>query len=366
MTGRDKILEEALAAGRKSNWNGVYLIGTGAGKGKIMIEAAKEINPKNILYLCNTTLLRDKMFIDEIHKWDAKYLLPRMEMYCYQTACKFENKSYDLLLADEFDAALTPKYIKAITNNNFNKKILVSATLDDVKRKQAAKIAPIIYERKAKELIEDGVLNKVDYYFVNYNLTATENYQYLDYNKQFKTLLNEVQTAHTKHKLEMLQIQRKHFMSSLNSSADVTKWIIKNLEPRDEKILVFCGLTEQADKISKNVYHSNSTDQDLLNKFDKGEIKTAVVINKVDRGVNIDSIKHIVHESIGSSKTKLTQRIGRGMRLEVDDTLNVFFLIPYFNHPLHGRKPTIVQQWVTSSTSDMDLTNAKTINYTPK
>ena len=61
------------------------------------------------------------MFIDELHKWDAAYLLHVMDRQCYQTTYKWKDKHYDLVLADEFDAALTEKYIQVFKNNTFKK-----------------------------------------------------------------------------------------------------------------------------------------------------------------------------------------------------------------------------------------------------
>lgn len=360
---KDKLQEAAFKAASKAGFNGIILMPTGSGKGKVMIDIVKHLKPRTILYLCDSTLLRDKMIVDEFRVWGAEEYLDRMDRVCYQTAYKWKDVSYDLILADEFDAALTPTRQQIFKNISSKYKILVSATLDDKKRAKAKQVAPIVFERELKTLIEDKVLNKVDYYYVNFDLTPAENIAYLDYNKQFRTLLNNIQTADVRQRLEQLQIRRKQFLSSLSSSARVTKWMLKNLEPRKQKILIFCGLSEQADRIHKNSFHSNSNDQSLIHQFDAGRILTLVVVNKVDRGLNIDSVRHVIHESIGRSRIRMTQRTGRGMRLQVDETLNVFFLVPYFNHPFHGHKATIVKDWIVSSTEGMDLTNVKTINY---
>jgi superfamily II DNA or RNA helicase len=363
MTEKDKLQKQAFDAARKADFNGIILLPTGTGKGKIMIDIVKHLKPKNILYLCDTTLLRDKMIVDEFRQWGADAYLDVMDRVCYQTAYKWKNKHYDLILCDEFDASLTPKRRAIYNNITADNRIMVSATLDDDKRTMAKKIAPIIFEVTPAELGERKVLNKVDYYYVNYDLTPAENIRYLNYNKEFSGLLNQVQSSTVKAKLEWLQIQRKQFLSSLGSSVKVTKWILKNLEPRKQKILIFCGLSEQADKICQHSYHSNSEDQGVLQQFDAGHILTLAVVNKVDRGLNIAGVRHIIHESTGRSKTRVTQRTGRGMRLDVEETLNVFFLIPHFIHPWHGKKETVVKQWIVDSTKDMNLTNVKTINY---
>lgn len=365
MTGKDKLLEEALAAVKKANYDGIVLLPTGSGKSRLMIEAAKILNPESILYLCDSQDLRDRDFPNELAKWDANYLLPRMELMCYKSAYKLVGKQYSLLLADEFDASLTPKYCKVYKNNKFDKRILVSATLDEAKVKKAKQIAPIIFNKTPKEIIDAKVVNGVKFHFVNFNLTPAENGMYLHYNKEFKSLLNSVKNKDTEQKLDWLKIKRKQFLSKLDSSLQVTKWLIKTLQAHqpNDKILVFCGLSEQANKVCRHAYHSNNDEDWLLDDFDAGRIKLMSVVDKVNRGLNIDSIRNIIFDSTGSSKTKLTQRIGRGQRLEVNEVLNVFFLIPYFMSVWGERKPTIVQQWILDTTKEMDLTNCKTINY---
>lgn len=364
MNGRDKILKEALDAYQKNKYNGVVLLPTGTGKGRLMVELAKILKPESILYLSNSTQLRDKMFIDELHKWDGAHLLKIMDRECYQTVYKWRNRKYDLVLADEFDAALTDKYSEVFKYNTFKYKVLVSATLDDDKRIKAKRIAPIIYEKKTEELIDEQVLNKIQFYFINYDLSGAENKGYLEYNERFKTLLNKPQNGLTKQQLERVQIQRKQFLSSLKSSAEVTKWLVDKLMPKQQKILIFCGLSEQADKVCKNSYHSNNDNEQALIDFQTGKEKIISVVDKITRGVNIQDVRNIIFESTGRSKTKITQRIGRGLRLRADETLNVFFLVPYFKHPFYGKKATVVQDWILASTKDMNIANAKSINYT--
>jgi superfamily II DNA or RNA helicase len=363
ITPKDELLIQGIKAFRKADYNGIALLPTGSGKGKLMIELAKEINPESILYLCNTRLLRDKTFIDELHKWDAAHLLNRMELKCYQAACKMQGQHYSLLLGDEFDAAITPEYIKAITNNVFDKKILVSATLSDDKKRKAKKIAPIIFERSLQETIETNVLNNIKFFLVHYDLSEEENREYLHYNARFSQLLNEYRTPHVERQLRWLQIQRKQFLSKLKSSVEVTRWLLNNLDKKNEKVLIFCGLSEQADKVCENSYHSKRDEIEIFNNFAEGKIKHMAVVDKVDRGQNIPGVRNIILESVGSNITKLTQRIGRGMRLLPDEYLNAYFLVPHFRTNMGHKRATIVQDWIINSTKDMDLSHAKIINY---
>ena len=143
----------------------------------------------------------------------------------------------------------------------------------------------------------------------------------------------------------------------------MAKWLINNLKPRNEKILVFCGLSEQADRICANSFHEKNKNHKALEDFEKGLIKVITVVNKVDRGLNIENVRNIIHESVGRSKTRMTQRNGRGMRLDINEKLNVFFLIPYYLSMWGERKATIVLQWIKDALKDMDTSNVKTITY---
>ena len=360
-----KIQLEAFTALKKVNFNGIVLLPTGSGKGKIMLDCLLHLNQPKILYLCNTTLARDHTFKDELRAWDKAHLIDKIQFECYQTACKWVDKSFNIVLGDEFDAALTPQYIKAITKNNFNHKILVSATLEEVKKRQAQKIAPIVYERKVAEMIDRKVLNKQKFYFVNYDLSLAENRRYLEFNRSFVYYLNQPTGKLREFRLNQVKIARKQFLDGLSSSVAVSKWLIQKLDKPNNNIIVFTGLSSQADQICPPYsFHSNDkTGIEWFNKFDLGTINKLAVVGKIDRALNIKGINNIVFSSVGSSKTRLTQRTGRGMRLGVEDTLNIFFQVPYFRDTKGVKKPTVVLSWILKSTVDNDISKATNIDY---
>lgn len=363
---KDIIQKEAVAALKKAGYNGLVILPTGLGKGKIMIDACLDIGSKKILYLCNTELARDTMFKDELRKWNCAYLLDHITFMCYQTACRRTDLVYDVLLGDEFDAALTPQYVKAITANTYKHKILVSATLEDAKKRKAVKIAPIVYEQKIREVIEAGALNKQKFYHVNYDLTPAENKKYLEYNTQFTYLLNLPRSKGTEFKLNQLKIFRKQFLAKLGSSVKVAQWLLAKLDTPKNKVLIFTGLSAQADLICPPYsFHSKNDAKGLihLNNFNAGKINKIVVVNKVDRALNLVGVNNVMFVSTDSSKTKMIQRGGRGMRLHVDDTLNLWFLVPYYRTARGERKPTVVASWIAKGTVDNDTSNITVLNY---
>lgn len=350
---RDKILEEALKALKESNYNGFVIAPTGVGKSYILIQALKKIKPKGtIWYLCDSELNRDETFKNELIKWGAEKYIDKIEFMCYQTACKIHGAKVDLVLGDEVDFALTSKYKLSLENNKFNHKVLVSATLSPDKRKLAKAIAPIIYEKGLHDIEGEGIVNDSKFYIVNYMLYSNENNKYLGYNNTFVKHINQG----NKFKIEQTQIMRRLFLSTLSSSSDACKRLLKDLYPESHrKILIFCGTADQADRICKYSFHSKNNDIGTFKDFDEGKIRILSVVGKVDRGVNINGVNTVIFEAPPRSNTKWQQKSGRGRRLHVDDTLDIYFLVPYYKDKYGKVKPTIVEKYVRESVGKLKI-----------
>lgn len=347
---------EMVEAVEGSGFNGIVLAPTGIGKAWVLIECLKRLKPKGrIWYLCDSELNRDETFKKQLNEWGAKRWLDKIEFMCYQSAYKLENEDVELALLDEFDYALTKEYGKTFFKNSFKHLVAVSATLTDDKRKFAESIRPIVYEVGLQDVEDEGLLNKTRYHFVNFMLTTKENDQYLNFSRKFANLL--VDGKKNKWRLDFLKIQRGQFLANLESSKLVCRKLVKQLyEDPESRIVIFCGLTSQAEKVCEYAYHSKST-YNYLKDFDEGTIRLVSVVGKINRGVNINRINRIVFESPTRSSTKFSQRSGRGRRLGVDEVLDVYFLIPYFKNSRGTILPTIVKKYVTEST--------KAIEYSP-
>lgn len=363
---RRKLQLEALDALRANNFQGIIILPTGTGKSYVLIEALKELYKPGmrVLYTCDSIRLRDTDFDKELEKWDAQEYSPLIEKECYASAYKYEGRHYNILLADEGDYGLTPSYSRLFTENTFDHIIFVSATLEAKKRKIAKDIAPIVYERKLKEIEENKVVNKSQFYYVPYLLNEKENAQYLEYNKRFHHLIME-HSPQAEQRLKFLTFERLHFLASLESSAYICRELMKDLYNKDSKskILIFCGVTEQADKVCKYSYHTKNQAEGNLDKFNEGLIQACAVCGKVDRGINIDGVNVAIMENVTGSETKMIQKLGRGKRLGVDDILGVYFLVPYYKQFKMNRLtqlPTIILSKIQKACRNMGIENAKT------
>lgn len=371
---RRKIQLEAVQALEDSDYNGVFLLPTGTGKSWVLIECLKRLSKRygkniDIWYLCNSVDLRDKDFPAEMRTWRAKGLLENMILMCYQTAYKIEGEAVDVLIADEFDYSLTPEYMKVYLNNNFRHRILTTAYIAEDKLDLLDEIdIDIVYNKGLQEIEDKEVVNKSEYYYVNFLMSNAETLEYHKLTKKISDLIHKKSNDKTKARYYQVQIdfairERKRFINSLDTSASICKRLLKNIyeEDKKSKMLIFCELTKQADKICKYTYH-NKSDPENLDKFRKDEIQALAVCGKVNRGVNINNIQHVILESCNRSKTQLIQRLGRGKRLKSDELLKVYFLIPCY---LEGNKIkyTKVKEWVETAAEDLDLKDAKLYKF---
>lgn len=363
---RRKLQLEALQALRDNSFRGIVILPTGTGKSFVLIEALKELYKPgmSVLYTCDSIRLRDSDFDKELEKWDGKEFSEIIEKQCYASAHKMRGKHYNLLLADEGDYGLTPAYSRLFLENTFDHIIFVSATLEAKKRAIAAEIAPIVYERKLKEIEENRVVNKSQFYYVPYILNEKENIAYLEYNKRFHHLLNTI-SPYTEKQLKFLTFERLHFLAGLESSAYICRELMKDLQSKNWNIktLVFCGVTEQADKICKYSYHTKNQEDGSLDRFNSGEIGTLAVCGKIDRGINLNGVNVAIMENVTSSETKMIQKLGRGKRLGVDEILHVYFLVPYYKQFKMNRVqtyPTIILSKIQKACRNMGIENAKT------
>ncbi len=132
-------------------------------------------------------------------------------------------------------------------------------------------------------------------------------------------------------------------MYSCRSKLNIAKKLINKFS--EDRLLIFSTLTESANYLCENQYHSKA-DKANLDKFSSGIINQLAVVNMANTGLNIKPLhKAIVHQFQSSEETA-QQRMGRLLRLE-------------FNNP-----NKIAEIWVTvcENTVDEDWVKNALIN----
>ena len=281
------------------------------------------------------------------------------EFTTYISLNKKDPKDYDVIYLDECHSLLDSHRTFLA---NYNGKILgLTGTpprfTNSEKGRMVQLYCPIVWNYLADEAIDDKILN--DYKIVvheiklsnkrvvpvsakggkvNFKTSEVANYQY------WSKRLDEAMTSK---QIQIGRIQRMNALKDFPSKERYTKMLANSIENNDkDKCLIFANTQNQADKLSDHSYHSNNVNSDdNLKKFKEGTISRLSCVLQLSEGVNIPNLKQgIIMHAYGNER-KASQRIGRLLRLNPDDTAIVHVLC-YVN--------TIDERWVESALEGFD------------
>jgi superfamily II DNA or RNA helicase len=379
LEARIKNQEECKIAVRKANYNASFLSTVGSGKGKIFIDLALELfnagKIKNVLYLCDNRRLRDSEkdgFPAELEKWGTPEFKDAVSLQCYQTTYKWTGIEFDLVIGDEVDYALTPSYVKFFQNNSWKYIILASGTLTPEKKKILVVIAPIVFKLSMDDAEDKGVVNRTEYYVYNFKMSEAESKVYESLTKKISSLMR-AEVGFEDPDMRFWLRKRKHFLNALESSYLNCRKILNFIYQRDKnnRVVIFCELTEQANRCCKYSFHGKNEGEDNLTKFQNGEINALSVVSKIQRGINLKKAEIAIFESMSGSTTKFEQKAGRMKRLGIDEVAQVIFMVPWYlkTSPIKNPRPnttvtpptwkaTVVKGWIEKATgniSNIDL-----------
>ena len=362
---REYYQNEAFQAAKKSDFNCAILATVAFGKGRVIsliIEELYNRGCRSFLYCCDNQRLRDIDFPNELDKWLSKTILSNIKITfeCYQTTFRRTNINDEVLLGDEFDMAITPQYSKTFFNNKFKHKILVSGTLSPSKKQVLEQIVPIVYKFTTIDAENAGIINKTAYYLYNYRMTESES---REYRKWTTAIAKAIAAEKPPNQINFLLGKRKEILYTLESSYIHVRKVMKWLWDNDKKtrLIIFCERTTQADRVCKYSYYGGNENLDNLTKFQNNEISGLSVVSKIKRGINLKNTNTAIFESLaGSSTTEFEQKSGRMKRLNITELATVIIMLPWYSKiDQEGNKiykPTIVDQWIHKSTSNLNIT----------
>jgi superfamily II DNA or RNA helicase len=85
---------------------------------------------------------------------------------------------------------------------------------------------------------------------------------------------------------------------------------------KDERVLVFCGLTKIADSLGIPVYHSKAGDKQIFEDFATGKGNHLAVVKIGNTGVTYKPLNRVIINYFDSNAENLAQKINRCMAME--------------------------------------------------
>tara|TARA_R100000655_G_scaffold100781_1_gene145398 strand:+ start:3314 stop:4429 length:1116 start_codon:yes stop_codon:yes gene_type:complete len=352
---RDDIQSIALKACQKYKRCSLGLA-TGVGKTLVGLKhMEKEYTPlkKFLVVAPKKAILQE--WKDQSVKFDKENVLSNTNFSTYLSLNKQDPRDYDVIYLDECHSLLDSH--REFLSNYTGKILGLTGTPPKFKNSEKGRMVqeycPVVYTYLADEAIEDSILN--DYKIVVHKIKLTNvkcvpvktktggvfyNSEIQNYNYWSKRIDNS--EYHSKG-IKIARIQRMKSLKSFPTKEKYAKLLADSIK---DKCIIFANTQEQADKLSKHSYHSENPDsKDNLNMFKEGQIDRLSCVLQLSEGVNIPDLKQgIIMHAYGNER-KASQRIGRLLRLNPDDT-SIVHVLCYIN--------TIDERWVESALEGFD------------
>jgi superfamily II DNA or RNA helicase len=357
---REQVQEEALLAIQNKK-NCSVVLGTGVGKTLVAlnhIDQFTTIMMKLLVVAPKKSIFQS--WKDDAIKFKKEYLLDRITFTTYLSLNKHEPSDYDIVYLDEMHSLLDSHRVFL---ESFNGKIIgLTGTPpkyhDSEKGMLVREFCPVVYTFDSDLAIKNGILN--DYKIIVHKLDLSNNKtlkvelknksfitsEVLNYNYWSNRLASNTGPAH------ITRIMRMKAIMSYDSKMKYAKELFNHI---NSKCILFANDQKQADILCKNSYHSNNPDsEDNLQKFKDDTILKLSCVLQLNEGVNIPNLKQgIIMHAYGNER-KASQRIGRLLRLNPEETAIVHILC-YMN--------TVDEKWVKEALENFNQNKIVWKNY---
>jgi superfamily II DNA or RNA helicase len=214
------------------------------------------------------------------------------------------------------------------------------------------KFCPKVYEYKTDEAIDDKILNDYRIYVHMIDLSDKKvvpikgkngSTWFVSEQQNYDYWTNQLEGAGKGKNIQMLRILR---MKALMGYPSKERYVEQLLARRKTKTLLFANTQDQADRLAPHSYHSNNPKSaENLEKFKSGEIELLSAVEQLSEGVNIPNLKSGIIMHAYSNNRKASQKLGRLLRLNPDDTAGVHILC---------YRDTVDEAWVKSAIEHFD------------
>jgi superfamily II DNA or RNA helicase len=359
MNKREQVQKEALEIAHKHKRCGLG-ISMGVGKTLIGLKYIDDLQGKNMRKL-KVLVVAPKLSIFKSWETDAVKFnidITNVEFSTYLSLYKQNPHVYDIVVLDECHSLLNSSlvFLEMFTGRILGLTGTPPRHYNSEKGQLVFKYCPIMYKYTTDVAVDDDILN--DYKIIVHKMAlSTENTIevklkdksfFTSESKNYSYWTQRIMDANTKKQEQIASIMRMKALMDFRTKEQYAKDLVLEIE---DKCIIFCNTQDQADRLCKHSYHSGNVDsEDNLENFKKGNIDYLSCVLQLNEGVNIPNLKvGIILHAYGNER-KSSQRIGRLLRLNPDDT-SVIHILCYRN--------TVDDRWVTEALKDFDQSKIK-------
>lgn len=319
---RDIRQEEFADIFIKKGMFGILYLCPRFGKCRTAINVMKKTLPQRVLIV-----FPDRNIVGS---WEEEFDIcgyhpPDVTYTTYLSLPKYAQSPFDLVILDELHLMSEAQIISAQMMFRYNDNILgLTGTLTKETKKYIRRALglDVLAEYPISLAIGEGVLVDYEIRVISVPLDTrilrtygkklkTEKKQFDDYTFVINKQLEEGKDV------KFLRLNRMRIFQKSLSKLNKTR---KLLEQRpDERILVFCGLTDISDKLGIPSYHSKSANKQSFEQFLNGEGNHMAVVKLGNTGKTYKPLNRVIINYFDSNAQNLTQKIMRCMSLEYNN-----------------------------------------------
>ena len=302
---------------------GILLLTPRFGKCRTAIHIMREFNPHaTVLIAYPDNKIKDSWIADFE---EMGYDNPNITYTTHLSLKKYTPYEFDLVIIDEIHL-LSEAQIEACKELlEHNKQVLgLTGTLSRATEETLSQELDlmVIAEYPMEQAIKDGVI--VDYEIV-VKRVPLDDVKKLNFKgkwrtekKQFDALSWAINQSEISGRNTMfLRLARMRIIQNSIAKLECTKRILE--KNKDERILVFCGVTSIADSLGIPSYHSKKGEKELFEEFASGKGNHMAVVKIGNTGVTYKPLNKVIINYFDSNAENLAQKINRCMAMEYNN-----------------------------------------------
>jgi superfamily II DNA or RNA helicase len=323
MSVRDERQREFAEKWLKSGKHGILNLCPRFGKIRTSILIFDRLQPKSILIAYPDNKIKDS--------WKAEFEImgfddSNVTYTTHLSLKKYVDEQYDIVVLDEIHLLSEAQMEACKELLKKNKQVLgLTGTLSSsTEETLGEKLQLVVVGEYSIELaIEEGVI--VDYEIVVHTVSldnvVKNNYKgkFRTEKQQFDAYSWSIEQAERQYKNTMfLRLARMRIIQNSLAKRNYTKKLLEKYF-KDERVLVFCGVTKIADSLGIPSYHSKSTEKDVFTDFAEGKGNHLAVVKIGNTGVTYKPLNRLIINYFDSNAENLAQKINRCMAFEYNN-----------------------------------------------
>jgi superfamily II DNA or RNA helicase len=253
-----------------------------------------------------------------------KYVNDNITYTTHLSIHKHTSTEFDIVVIDEIHLLSEAQIGACVDLFSVNDNILgLTGTLSRWTKRTLSEDLGIhvIAEYPIEKAIEEGVIVDYQITVVKVPLDDVVKKQYKGKWKtekqQFKALSYVInKMMYSGGNTMFLRLARMRLIQNSVAKLNKTKQLLQQY--KDERVLVFCGVTKIADALGIPSHHSKSKDKDSFEKFAEGEGNHMAVVKIGNTGITYKPLNKVIINYFDSNAENLAQKINRCMAMEYD------------------------------------------------